>query len=253
MKNFTFFLLACMGLCLFSCMPDKIDPVDPGRDYYPLFDGKFLTYQVDSIIFDDGLNGNNVKDTLRSVIKEEFVNPQLNEFGDTIYQLKRYWKPEGSNSFKLTNQWSTNNTTFEAIRQEGNLRFQVFDFPIKDSSRWDITTYFDNTLEFPIGTELVEVYQFWNSEITSFDISDEIGQFSFTDGSVLIVSHADRDDPIALRKVTEKYVRNLGLVYKEMSILDTKCDTNPIDCEGLEWDEKGIKGFKLIQTLIDHN
>ena len=44
--------------------------------------------------------------------------------------------------------------------------------------------------------------------------------------------------------------KNVGLIFKEMKILDTQCI---IDCEGQPWEQKAEKGFILRMEIISHN
>jgi hypothetical protein len=67
---------------------------------------------------------------------------------------------------------------------------------------------------------------------------------------VVTVQNADSENLIELRLAHEKYARGVGLVYRELWILDTQCIE---DCIGMTWEQKAEKGFILKQTLIDHN
>ena len=55
---------------------------------------------------------------------------------------------------------------------------------------------------------------------------------------------------IELREAIEKYARNVGLIEKQMRILDTQCI---IECEGEPWEVKAEKGFILKQRILEFN
>lgn len=238
-----------------SCGDQVINPApDTGTDYYPLEIGKFLEYQLDSVIFDDAGGGNRT-DTLRSVVRETISAIDTDALGDTVYLIERRWKRNQEDPWKLADLWSASKNQFDAIRKEGNLPFQVLKFPLSETQTWKYTSFIDQEVEVPVGSEVLEVYNFWSSEVLSYDQSEMIGEFDFTD-RVMTVSHASEvDDLLHFRDVKEKYVRGIGLVHREMSILDSRCVRlgDPNLCLGEEWDEKAEKGFRLTQTLIAHN
>jgi hypothetical protein len=251
------FCCCLFGLLLtyYACVDRVVSPTEFGHNYYPLEVSKFLEYQVDSIIFDDAGNGNTT-DTLRSFILEKVSEIETDGSGDTIFLIERRWRQNENDPWKLTHLFSAAISQFEGIRQEGNFRFQALSFPLSLGKRWEMTSYINPLIEVPIGSETLEVYNFWDSEVLEYDVNGEVGAFQFSDENLMTVSHASNDDdPLHFRVVTEKYVRNVGLVYKEMEILDSRCIRlgDPSLCIGQTWNEKAEKGFKLRQTLINYN
>ena len=239
-----------------SCVKEGVHfPEDIGDAYYPLETGKFLEYRVDSIIFDDAGFGNKT-DTLSCFIRETVGEKKVDGAGDTIYVLERRWRRSINDPWILTNLFTAGKNQFEAVRQEGNLRFQVFKFPLDNTQRWRMTSYINPQVDVPVGSETLEVYNFWDSKVLSYDTSGIVGSFTFESPSLMVVSQASNDDdPLNLRVVIETYVRGIGLVSREMEILDSRCIRlgDPSLCEGQSWDEKAEKGFKLRQTLVNHN
>lgn len=245
-----------IGFGFASCVKEGMHfPADIGDSYYPLETGKFLEYRVDSIIFDDAGFGNNT-DTLTSFVRETIGGTRVDGAGDTVFIVERRWRRSVNDPWLLTNLFTAGKNQFEAIRQEGNLRFQVLKFPLDLNQRWRMTSYINPQVEVPIGSETLEAYNFWDSRVLAYDSSGIIGAFEFEAPNLMVVSQASNDDdPLYLRLVRETYVRNLGLVQKEMEILDSRCIRlgDPSLCAGQEWDEKAEKGFKLRQVLVNHN
>jgi hypothetical protein len=254
-------LFLISGLLLFflaqnACYDTVIGPSeDTGSAYYPLQIGKFLEYQVDSIIFDDAGNGNTT-DTLSSFVRETISGIDLDGRGDTIYLIERNWRQFEDDPWVLTNLFSASKNQFEAIRQEGNFRFLAISFPLSEDKRWQMTAFINPLTDVPIGSEVLEVYNFWNSEVIAYNGNGSVGSFQFSENNLTTIQHASNDeDPLHLRVVIEKYARDIGLVYKEMEILDSRCVRlgDPTLCLDQTWDEKAEKGFKLRQVLIRHN
>jgi hypothetical protein len=67
---------------------------------------------------------------------------------------------------------------------------------------------------------------------------------------VLTVREADSENLIELRRSRVKYAKGIGLVYRELWVLDTQCIEQ---CDGKPWEEKAEKGFILSQTITAHN
>ncbi|MEL6865958.1 MAG: hypothetical protein AAFP19_16145, partial [Bacteroidota bacterium] len=65
--------------------------------------------------------------------------------------------------------------------------------------------------------------------------------------SVATIYQADNENAIELRYSIEKYARNIGLVYREMRILDTQAIVDD------PWEEKAQKGFIIRQQITRHN
>jgi hypothetical protein len=253
LSGFLVFLLSAGYL---SCVKEGVHfPEDIGDAYYPLVTGKFLEYRVDSIIFDDAGFGNST-DTITAYIRETVGEQKVDGAGDTIFILERRWRRSADDPWLLTNLFTAGKNQFEAIRQEGNLRFQVFTFPLDKTRRWRMTSYINPQVDVPVGSESLEVYNFWESRVLSYDSSGVAGDFAFDAPNLMVVSQASNDDdPLHLRVVRETYVRNVGLVSRDMEILDSRCIRlgDPSLCAGQSWDEKAEKGFKLRQVLVNYN
>lgn len=236
------------------CKVDPFVPVDRGLDYFPLFEGKFIEYQVDSIIFDD-FGGGNIKDTFKTFVREEIGSFTIDQFGDTTYVLERSVRKSSENPWLLQDIWTVGRNLKEAFKTEENQRLVVLSFPLNENSIWNPIAYINPSIQVLVGTETIAMYSNWSSAVESIDIAGEVGDFTWEPGNVLTVVQADDDNGIELRFVREQYVRDIGLVYREMRILDSRCkrlgDLGP--CLGQSWDEHGEKGFYLTQRIIAHN
>jgi len=88
--------------------------------------------------------------------------------------------------------------------------------------------------------------------------AEEINGYMFDD--VLTVQLADSDSEIEYRYGIEKYARGVGLVYRELWILDTQCKgccnapdgTIPVECTILPWEERADEGFIMIQKYAEY-
>ena len=89
------------------------------------------------------------------------------------------------------------------------------------------------------------MFKNWNYRLREFAVADTIGGMNYDE--VMVIEQANNENSIELRRAQEKYAKGIGLVYRELYILDTQCIA---DCEGQTWEEKAEKGMILKQTLI---
>jgi hypothetical protein len=250
------YLITIAAITLFfSCVKDETeDPVvDYTREYFPLETGHSITYAIDSIVFDDALTGNK-KDTVSFFIREETGAYEING-NDTIYYIRRYRKDDPLDNWRIADVWTSRYNMQEALRTEENLTFRKLLFPLREGRRWIATSYIHPLTTVLIGTENVQAYQEWEAEIEAFDVPDQIGSFTFSGNDIMHVIQTDTDDGLTKRYVMEKYARNIGLVQRIDTILDSKCldlpDQSP--CIGRPIIEHASKGYILSQVMIDHN
>lgn len=240
-------------LTIIGCGTDPIQNPFPDdtQAYYPLYVGHEITYQIDSIRFDDAPGGNQM-DTVQFQLREAIVSVQADEAGDSIFVLHRLRRNAESDPWQITDVWTTRKTTAEAFRTEENLIFTKLSFPLRFGKRWMSTAYIFPFTQVLIGTEVIRPYQAWEAEVLSFDRAADVGSFSFPEGQAMVLHQTDTDDGLMRRYVRETYVRNIGLVARYDEILDSRCielgDFGP--CIGKLWIEHASKGYILKQEMI---
>lgn len=261
-------LLGIVVALLFLACKDEVDvrpPLDAGEEYFPISPGSEWVYALDSIIFDDAQGGNSL-DTFSRFIREVITDAYYDETtGDTIYLVERSIKENLQDSWNFNRNYGIIRNADEALRIEENQRFVKLNFPIREGKEWDALAYIDENQEVLIGTELIEMFVNWESEIIAVDQDDNIGGIPF-EGNVLTCLHADDDNEIERRFVLEKYARGVGLIFRQDSIIDSRCkrlgsiepcleeDTSqdPPVFVSQPWIVKGEKGYILRQSLISY-
>lgn len=247
------------GLLLFliaGCIRDKIQTPaeDHSVQYFPLTLGKYIVYDVDSIVFDD-LSGGNRQDSVSFQIKEEVVDFQVSLAGDTLFYVHRFRREDPSQSWKLKDLWTASRSTAEATRTEENLKFIKMAYPLHFGKRWASTAYISPSTTIVVGTETMQPYEEWSAKIIAYDVQDQVGDFNFAKGEVMQVTQTNTDDGAFKRYVLEKYARNIGLIMRVDTILNSLCIPlgDFTDCIGKSWSEQAGKGYILSQVMTDHN
>ncbi len=245
MLRITIFLSAIALLASCKTEPDDFDR-DFGFGYFPLKTGQSLIYRMDSTIYDP--TGDSLVSHSSYLLKETVVDSFVDLTGAIVYRIEQFQRAADSLPWQFNKIVTASITNNQAIRTEDNLRFIKLTFPLRKFNAWDGNAYFDPGTKVTVAGESIEMFKSWSYRVLDVDQAEIIGGFALP--QVATIENADSENLIELRIAYEKYARGIGLVYRELWILDTQCIEG---CTGMSWNEKAEKGFILKQTLIDYN
>lgn len=250
MQKLIYILLLCLAVIFFhSCATEYGEANEEflELDFAPLSIGKYLVYEVDSTIFDN--QGNTVTET-SSFVREEMVETFIDEVGDTVYRVERLWRQNDLEDWSLTNVWSVKMQNRSLVRSEDNLRFVKLVFPPDTGRKWDGNQFVDKDLVINVFGEPLDLFLYWddNYEILS-RTAESVNGMNFDD--VLTIKQAEEETLVERRFSQEQYAKGVGLVSKQLEVLDIECSDCP--SQTTPWENKATKGFIMNQTLIDHN
>jgi len=240
-------LLVILGSLLFISCEDETKTLDStlfGYEFFPLEEGKYWIYKMDqTLVKSQGTVTENSVFYLREDVTESFVNTT----GDTIYKIQRSMSDSFDGSYVTTDVWTAQITEEAAYRTEENLRFVKMVFPFNVGTTWE-GNLFDNLVEVIVAEETVQAYKDWGDyEVTAKGIAVSVEGNNY-DNVVTIDQANVEDNDIEYRIAKEQYAVGVGMIKKELSILDTQCP-----CPGQTWLEKAEAGFILTQTLVETN
>ncbi len=221
--------------------------VEFGYEYFPIEIGKFKEYLVDSTTFDIGPNSQIIKLQSTTYLREVVADTIIDNLGRLGYKIERFEKKNLNDAWEIKDVWMMVRTETQAESLEENLRFIKMVFPLKENLVWDGNRFIDVTIPITIAGETVEVFKSWEYEVQF--IGEPIVVNNELYDEAVEITQADNENLIELRSSKEQYIKDVGLAYKEMWILDTQC----ITCNGQPWEDKAEKGFILKQTLINFN
>lgn len=251
MKFLTQLLLLLSSCCLLfnfsSCTPDEPLNVNLGLDYYPLEIGKYRIYKVDSIIYDqDG--GGTITMSNSIYVKEELTDTLRDNLGNLMYTLERFEKSNLNDEWKIKDVYGVSLIDYQLHTFEENLRFIKLKFPVGVHIKpWNGNSFIDEYMKIEVAGEPIQIFKGWLYEYTEVDEYMQIGNQRFD--STLTVLEANEDNKIEYRYSAATYARGVGLIKKEMSILNTQRDT----CLHKLWVDKAQEGFILNQEIIEYN
>ena len=246
-NNLLFSLLILFSLILFTaCEPDFIpaSEAEIEMDFFPIDSITTWEYRMDSVIYDnEGLT----VDSFISYRREQVLGSFMDAEGNITYRLGIAKKQELEDIYMETDIWTFKLNETGLQRTEENLNFVKLLFPIVLGDFWDGNQFPEDTEVFIAG-DAVEVYKNWEYEYVDRFDTFTLGANVYTD--VIHVKQADNSNAIERRFSEEYYAKGVGMISRNMMILDVQCGTNP-DCLSAPWVDKAHQGFILNQRLID--
>lgn len=226
-KHFLKYLTLMMAIATVSCDNSNDEPTrNSGRDYFPLGKGVFQIYDVTEIQYALG-----IPETLRYELKTVVTDSFANAEGDFTYVIYRSTRSEGEDEFNYVDTWSARIGSREVIVNEENVSYVKFRLPVREGASWNGNLY---------NAKEEDTY-----EMEETNTSLSIGDKTFSD--CIIVNQQDNQDFVVfLDQRKETYARNVGLVSKEVKMLEY-CSVG--SCLGQQQVESGVI---LKQTIKAH-
>ena len=237
-----------------SITPPRESQAEEQYAYFPLEIGKFVVYQVDSVVYDFAPGGGVVRDSSRTFVRELVADTLRDLTGQLLYSVERYERSSPDHPWTLRSVGTAARSADQAIRTENNLRFLKLVFPMDRRSEWDGNIWIDVNREIEIAGERMRPFSNWQYEVDTIDRPAVVGQFAFD--STLVVTEADDNNVIERRYSRARYAKHIGLVWREQWILDSQyCNSNPppADCATRPWEIKAERGYILRQVVLAFN
>jgi hypothetical protein len=251
-------MLFVVSLSLAACEQRTIldpTPLDASQyAYYPLELGRYLEYQVDSVVFDFAPGGGTLRDSSTTLVREFVSDTFRNLAGELVYVIERYERANNNEPWNYLKSCAAIRTATQAIRIEDNLQYLKLVFPMDIRSDWNGNLWIDTQREIEIAGERIRPFTNWEYAVDSIDIQAFVGTFFFD--STLLVTEADDTNIIERRFSRARYAKHIGLAWREQWILDSQYCNDipiPIDCETRPWEQKVEKGYLFRQKIIAFN
>lgn len=213
-------------------------------EYYPLLVGKYVTYNLDSLVF---INFG-TKDTVISYqVKHEVDALITDNLGRPAYRIIRYIRKTPANAWAPDNTFMAVPTDFAVEFIENNLRFLKMKAPIRNGFNWKGNSYIDT---YSLNSTL-KYLDDWDYTYDSIDVKTTLG--ALTIDSTLKIAQRDEtignpSDPNSYSEINygaEKYAKGIGLIYRNFLHVEYQPPTPG---------HSGYKqGYGVTMTMIDHN
>lgn len=251
-RSWKFGIYTAVALALaVACSDDRLEPEPVDTAYFPLSAGSWITYQVDSTRYDDF----NMVVHERSLQVREYSSGLFTDASGTErHRIVREYRdhagqPWGAAGYDI---WAASLEGSQAIRVEENQPYLKLAFPLRQGKQWDGNVYIDIDPAGPLG-----YLEGWDYRISSLDAPLSINGLDF-DSTVTVIQQATGTliDTVGAREI---YARGLGLVFRELYVLETQCtacDPNDVPCitacQQSPWEDKAERGFIFRQQILDY-
>ncbi|BDS09980.1 hypothetical protein [Aureispira anguillae] len=251
--------LSLILVFFFACerVIDTLNPIT--FEYYPVEEGKYKIYQIDSIVYDEY---NCTVQTNSYQIKEITGPKGTDGEGDVFHSIQRYYRKDSTEAWALQHIWTEKIEDNQLQRVEDNQRMIKMVFPVQEDRHWDGIVYIRRDTLVPIRGGAIDMFKDWDDFVCQ-DVGktfiDTLANIVYPDA--VKIMQVDKTNNIERRFSVEVYAKHIGMVYKEMRILDTQCrppgtctgNSDIASCILKPWHIKAEKGFILKQSLLEHN
>jgi hypothetical protein len=230
--------LAIASVVLVSCDPDPTKEA-PEANYFPLQVGDYRIYHVQ----ETQVSAYNVETNFEYDIKTVVIDSFNTVSGNYAYLISRFKRANDTEAWTSIDTWTARADAREVVVTEGSTPFVRLTFPVKSGRSWNGNSYNNlETSEFCEGDSFTscDVYEMENvqkpfsTSVNNYENTLEVIQNNSPD---LITTYDIR---------REVYAAEIGLVYKESTILNY-CTVGA--CLGQQLAESGVK---LKQELIEY-
>lgn len=200
----TFCIIALLALS--ACHKENIVPADvefsADKQYFPLETGKSLIYKVTEITID---KPSDYYDTIVYYLRERTDIPFIDNEGDTAYRIERF-KSQTTSNWTISDAWEAKLTTYTAEKVEENQRFIKIKFPLAIGKYWNGNL--KNELD--------------DKDCTITSLSSKYKNENIQLDSCLSITRDSSVTQISKQYDVETYARNIGLVYKEITDINSQ-------------------------------
>ena len=238
-------ILALFALIfIISCGKNETETLpNRGIDYYPLAIGKTSTFDLDSVIYDPISASVSRIDTYRWQAREIMSDTSVAKDKAVTFVVDRSIRAKATDNWTPRETFGASLTANHALLYENNLTFIKFPTYFDVGTNWDGNLYNDVSIKLEVAGEILEPFsKKWTFEVLSYGKAEKIGTKDYAD---VLTVQAQSDPKILTEKrySLEKYAKGIGLVYREIKILDTqKLDAT------IAWEKKAQKGFIVRMT-----
>ncbi len=251
-KTLPFLLLAVLFIIAYSSCKkaDEVKAVSENEAYFPLEIGKYVIYNVDSMIWDDT---NCVKITRRYQMMTTVVDTFTDSKGRMSYRLDTRIRKKAEEPWMLHSVSQATNTGQELEVAYSGLRFIKMIYPIAENRTWLGNAYIetrDTTFSY---------FKDWNYRYINLDQPFGTGQVTYNNTVTVLGIDEAINEPYAQPRERasrtyskEVYSRGIGMVYREYYhwTYDPNAKQNN-DINNIE--NRCLSGAGVILRAVDHN
>lgn len=230
-----------------GCADPEPEPEAPAYPYayYPLDTGKFIVYQVDSIIYNETF----ANDTTSWQVMEMLTDTLYDLEGRLNYRIERYRRPDADAAWEILNIWQVMRRDGTVEKIENNLRFVKMVTPLRAGESWDGHVYMGGLDDLPFDYECnrLSYYEGWKYSYSDVGSAYTVNGVQFPN-TVSVLQEGD-SNLIWFDQGLEVFAKDIGLIYKEFFHFYTQ----DITCPTCPWEERVQCGYSVKMSVLNYN
>ena len=243
-KNWLFiFYFLLFTFYLSSCKKTESYNSPSIADYNPLQTGKYITYQLDSLIY---LSFGTRDTTVSYQVKYLTDSLITDNLGRPAYRIFRFIRKNENEPWRSDATFMSINTGNSLEFIENNLRYIKLQMPIKDNVSWKGNSFIDTYS----ANSLLRYLDNWDYVYNNVGSADVVG--SFNSENTITVNQRDEiigvpDEPSSYSEVNysqEKYAKGIGMIYRKFFHSEYQPNNGGYFADG---------SYGVTYTIIDHN
>jgi len=244
-SNFLRFLPIIIGTAFFfsSCKKTESYTSPSIADYNPLQTGKYITYQLDSLIY---LSFGTRDTTVSYQVKYLTDSLITDNLGRPAYRIFRFIRKNENEPWRSDAAFMSINTGNRLEFIENNLRYIKLQMPIKDNVSWKGNAYIDTYS----ASSLLRYLDNWDYVYANVGAADDVSNFNFD--NIITVLQRDEiigvpDEPSSYSEVNysqEKYAKGIGMIYRKFFHSEYQPNNGGYFADG---------SYGVTYTIIDYN
>lgn len=249
MCRLIFIVVISFTFCFTACKKTETYSLEPISDYYPLTIGKYITYDLDSLVF---TNYGTELDTFHYQVQYVIDGATVDNLNRPGYRVIRYIRPDSTFGWTPDHTDLVVNTGHSIEFTEDNMKYIKLSQPYQEGFSWLGNSY--------LASDQYDLsyLAYWNYTYDSLNAPIMVGALNVD--STITVHEEDYavNYPIIVstslaRRIysVEKYAKGIGLVYRNFFYQDYQPDTYLPD--GTFVPAYTDAGYGVTLTMIDHN
>ncbi len=228
-----------------ACEKNEVYKTASISDYAPLVVGKYISYQLDSLIFADNISP--IDRVITYQVKHLIADTATDNLGRKGFRIVRYLRKSTSDAWGADNTFFILNTGNSLEFVENYFRFLKLKEPIINGYTWKGNSYIDT---YSAASE-VKYYDDWNYTYDSLNTPLKLGAITI-DSTLKVAERNDilgnPSDPLTYSEINfsvSNYGKGIGLIYHRFIHQEYQPPTQG---------PSGYKvGYGITLTMIDHN
>lgn len=229
-------------LTLGACKTDTLPELPGYEAYFPLSEGRYWEYSVDTIHYRETVEN----DTQRWLVRLECGAVFEDLEGLSTYPVSRYRRRTASDPWRYDNTWLMRKQEGRAEWVENNLRLIKLVFPLTESNTWQGHAFLSDLENIPVLESCNNFGFLYGWQYRTEGLHQPFNQDGWSFDSTVTVLQSGEQNLIEYNAGMEHYAIGVGLFRRDFYHLTTQTI-----CPECPWSEKAECGYAVSERLTD--